>query len=175
MKRIACLALSVLFISAVPAAAQSIFFGVGPSFPSGDYGDYAKTGFMIAGGVTYELVPQLSVYGEGFWGQNDHETEGDKTNPSGIMGGLIYGFMGQDAMVSPYVFGGAGLMTHAYASDTFENSSDSAFGFQGGAGVGFGLGGLEAFAEGRYMSASFDSETTAFVGVLLGLTFNFGG
>lgn len=184
MKRLLCLTLVALFGTAIPAVAQSIYVGVGPTFPTGDFGEYAGTGFMLAGGVEFEVASQLSIYGEGFWGQNDHDTDGDKTNPSGFMGGLLYGFGGDDAPLTPYVFGGVGLMTHAYSSDTFEDSSDSAFGFQGGAGVGFDLGGLDAFAEGRYMSASFDfevspgetaSETTAFVGIVLGLSFDVGG
>lgn len=174
MKRYACLTLAAFFMTAAPAAAQSIYFGVGPTFPSSDYADYAKTGFMIVGGVTYEIVPQLSVYGEGGYGQNNHDTEGDKTNPSTIMAGLLYGFGGDNAPVSPYVFGGGGMLTHKYSSDQFEGSSETKFGFQGGAGLGFNLGGFDAFAEGRYTSASFDGFATAFMGIVVGLSFNFG-
>jgi opacity protein-like surface antigen len=174
MKRYACLILAAFFSTAAPAAAQSIFFGVGPTFPSSDYADYAKTGFMIVGGVTYEIAPNLDVYGEGAWGQNNHDTDGDKTNPSSIMAGLLYGFGGEDAPVSPYVFGGGGMLTHRYSSDEFGSSSDTKFGFQAGAGLGFNLGGFDAFTEGRYTSASFDGSTTAFLGIVAGLSFNFG-
>ena len=53
--------------------------------------------------------------------------------------------------------------------------SNSAFGFQGGAGLGFDVAGLEVFGEGRYMSAGFDSGTTAFMALIVGLSFDFGG
>ena len=184
MKRIACLTMWALALLALPAAGQSIFVGVGPTFPTSDYGDYAKTGYMVAAGVTYEIVPQVAVYGEGFWGQNDHETDGDKTNPYGFMAGLIYDFIGdEDAPLSPYAFAGLGSMTHKYTSDTLDASgSESAFGFEAGAGLGFDLGGLNAWGEGRYMSASFDSESpgagsavTAFFALVFGLSFNLGG
>lgn len=171
MKRIACVAAAAILISAVPASAQSIYFGVGPTFPVSDYGDVAKTGFMIAGGATYEVAPQLSIYGEGFWGQNGGDTDvvNIDYNPSGLMGGLLYGFSGDDeAPVAPYVFGGAGLLTLA------NGDAQSGFGFQGGAGLGFGLGGFDAFAEGRFTSGSINDATVAFAALVLGLSLNFG-
>lgn len=183
MKRFASLTMAALLFTALPAAGQSIYFGVGPTFPSSDYSEYAKTGFLVAGGVTYEVASQLSIYGEGFWGQNNHEGSG-KTAPSGLMAGLMYGFGGEDAPISPYVFGGGGLLTHRWIPDEGDSESNSGFGFQGGAGIGFDIAGLQAFAEGRYTSGSIDEEispgvtasaTTAFIGILLGLSFNFGG
>jgi hypothetical protein len=182
MNRPAWLLTAASMMIAVPAAGQSVYVGAGPSFPTSDYGDYADTGFLIVGGLTYQIASQLSVYGEGFWGQNDHETEGDKTNPAGAMAGLAYGFLeGTGAAISPYVFGGAGVMFHRYSSDTFGDSSESAFGYQVGAGAGMEVGGVTVFGEGRYMAASFDSEsegadsTTAFFAAVLGLSFNLFG
>jgi hypothetical protein len=179
MNRPAWLLAAASLLVAVPTAAQSVYVGAGPSFPTGDYSDYAKTGFLVVGGVTYEIASQVSVYGEGFWGQNDHDEEGDKTNPVGVMAGLMYAFPVTGSPVMPYVFGGAGVMWHRYSSDTFGDSSDSAFGYEGGAGVVVEVGGLALFGEGRYMAASFDAgseglsdESTAFFAAVLGLSFN---
>lgn len=184
MKRVAAVTMLVLAFMATPALGQSIYVGAGPTFPTSDYGGYADNGFMLAGGVTFEIAGNLDVYGEGFWGQNKHnvQEQGDpKTNPLGFMAGLLYGFGGEDLPVDPYVFGGLGILQHRYSA-AGESSSDSAFGFQGGAGVGFDIGGLGAFAEGRYMYASFDaespggdSEATAFYSILVGLSFDLGG
>jgi opacity protein-like surface antigen len=186
MKRFVCLTLTALALTATPTLAQSIYLGVGPTFPTSDYGDYANTGFMLAGGATFEIATNLDIYGEAFWGQNNHDEEvvgeDSKTNPLGFMAGLLYGFGGEDAAVDPYVFGGAGLMQHRYSSDTFGDDSESAFGFQAGAGMGFALGGLDAFAEGRYTHASYDAESegadsavTAFFSIMVGLSFDLGG
>ena len=173
MKRFLSLTIVAFFIAAAPAAAQSIFFGAGPTFPTSDFGDIADTGWMIFGGGTYDLSEQLSIYGEGFWGQNGvTDSEGD-LNPSGIMGGLLYGFSADEsAPISPYVFGGAGLLTLS------NGESESGFGFQGGAGLGFDLGGLDAFAEGRYTSGSIElgtvDATVGFFAIVVGLSFGFG-
>lgn len=171
MKRFVCLAVAAMFFTAVPAAAQSIYFGVGPTFPMGDFGDAANTGLMIAGGATFEVAPQLSIYGEGFWGQNGGESDivDIDYNPSGLMGGLLYGFSAEDtAPVAPYVFGGAGLLTLS------NGDAESGFGFQGGVGLGFDLAGLEAFTEGRFTSGSINDVTISFAALMVGLSFDFG-
>jgi hypothetical protein len=182
MKKIATVTLGLLALVAFPLSAQSIYVGAGGSFPNSDYGDYAKTGVLLVGGVDFEVAQNLSVWGEGFWGQNKHEGDDSKTNPVGFMAGLMYGFGGEEASVEPYVFAGAGWMIHKYSSDTFGDDSQGAFGLQGGAGLGFDLGGLDAFVEGRYMRASYDSESpgagsavTAFMALIAGVSFDLGG
>ncbi|UCC24114.1 MAG: porin family protein [Gemmatimonadales bacterium] len=179
MKRFVCLTVCALALTAAPAFSQSIFVGVGPTFPTGDYSEYANTGFMLVGGLTFEIANNLDIYGEVGWGQNNHEQEGDKTNPVTFMGGLVYGFGGAASPVEPYVFGGAGILQHRYSSDEFGDESDSGFGFQGGAGVGFDLAGLGAWVEGRFTSASIDydgvSETTAYFALVAGVSIDLSG
>lgn len=178
-------ALALAALPALPVAGQSIFVGVGPTFPISDYGDYANTGFLAIGGVLFPLGESpASVVVEGFYGQNGHTEEAGsgKTNPLGVMGGIVLDFAAEGE-AGPYVFGEAGLMVHKYSPETGDGDSESAFGFGGGAGYSFPLGGVTAWAEGRYMSASFDaevgsessSETTAFLGIVLGLSFPVGG
>jgi hypothetical protein len=175
-------ALVALFALLAPSqtSAQSLYFGAGASIPTGDYGDYADPGFLAIGGIDIPVGPEgLSVFGEGFFGQNSHsDFDGDKTQPYGAMGGLLFN-LSPEADGGLYVFGQAGIMVHKYSSDEFEGDSESAFGYGGGAGYGFPLGGLDAFVEGRYMSASFDSElggsaTTAFFAVMAGIVIDIG-
>lgn len=183
-------ALALALATPFAAAAQSLYAGVGPTFPMSDYGDYAKTGFLAVAGVEFPMGDgPVRILAEGFYGQNSHEdlsvgsvtVEGGKTNPLGVMGGVLMEFSGGDGP-GFYVFGQAGLMVHKYSPAEGEGDSESAFGFGGGGGLTFPLGGLNAFAEGRFMSASFDgegdsgqSETTAFVGAVVGLSFPLGG
>lgn len=184
MKRVqlsACLL--ALALAAVPASGQGVYVMVGPSFPIGDFGDYANTGIHAAGGLTFELAERLDLYGEGFWGQNGHDEDGAKTNPYGGIAGVLVDLA--DGSVEPYAFGGAGIMVHRYSfdSDGFSgDDSESAFAFQLGAGIEFELGGLDAFTEARFLSASFeaespglDDESTSFLAVAIGLVFGLGG
>jgi hypothetical protein len=179
--------LSVVFLAllpfspSTPLAGQSVYFGGGATIPTGDYGDYADPGFMVIGGLEFPVGPEgLSVFGEGFFGQNGHsDFEGDKTQPYGAMGGLLYSFS-PDADASLYAFGQAGILVHKYSSDDFEGDSESAFGYGGGVGYGFPLGGVRGFVEGRYMSASFDDElggssSTAFFALFAGVSIGIGG
>jgi hypothetical protein len=177
------LAILALFVFSAPSSvsAQSLYFGGGATFPTGDYGDYANTGFMAVAGLDFPVGPEgLSLFGEGFFGQNKHsDHDGDKTLPFGGMAGLLYSFS-PDADASLYAFGQAGIMVHKYSSDEFDGDSESAFGYGGGVGYGFPLGGMDAWVEGRYMGASFggdsgsESSTTAFFGILAGLSIEIG-
>jgi hypothetical protein len=177
--------LALALLAAVPSAAQTVFFGAGPTFPVSDYGDYANTGFLAIGGLLLPVgAGPASLVVEGFYGQNGHTEEAGsgKTNPLGVMGGVVLDFSGEGE-AGPYVFGEAGLMVHKYSPEQGDGDSETAFGFGGGAGYGFPLGGLSAWVEGRYMSASFDaeagtassSETTAFMGIVAGVSIPLGG
>jgi len=162
-----------LFILPATASAQSIFVGGGVTIPSGDYGDYAKTGWIADAGVTFDIGEQgLWVYGEGFYGSNKHDDDsGDKTNVYGAMGGVGYEF-DTGGSLGIYVFGGAGLMVHQYKPDTGDSDSESKFGYEGGAGVDFPLGDrIGLWVEGRFMG----SKDTNFFGILAGLGFDLGG
>jgi hypothetical protein len=168
-----------LFVISSSAAAPFGYVGGGPSFPMSDYGEYANTGFLIAGGVGFPIGDAgLNVLAEGSWGQNNHETDGDKTNPLSLMGGVEYDFNPGGEGLNPYVYGLAGLMWHRYSSDTFGSDSESAFGYGAGAGVGFPLGGVNGWVEGRFLNASFDetggSSNTMFAAIVAGISIDLG-
>lgn len=173
IRKLLSLAAAAFVFLPTAAIGQSIYAGFGGASPVGDFKDYAKTGWMAIAGVDVGLGDsQASIYGEGFYGENKHETDGDKTNPYGVMAGILYGLTSNPDAVGVYVFGGAGLLVHKYSSDTFENTTDSQFGYQAGAGVGIPLGGaLGLFAEGRYMG----SKDTNYFGYLGGVSIDLGG
>lgn len=167
----------VLAAFAAPVAAQGLWIGAGASIPSGDYGDYADTGWIVNLGAGMPVgTSGLGVGVELTYGQNSHsDVDGDSTNPISIMGGLGYNLGGEDSSISPYVFGMLGMMFHKYNSDEFEGSTDSGLGFGGGAGINFPLGGLEGYLEGRYLTASIDESTTAYIGITAGVNIALGG
>ena len=163
-------------------SAQSAFLGAGVTVPTGDYSDFgdgdgANSGFMAIGGVTFPMGEgPLSIVGEGFYGMNNHEYEGDKTNLYGAMAGLLFD-PSTEGEAGAYAFGQAGLMVHDYKSDDFSEfeGSETGFAFGGGVGYGFPLGSLSAWAEGRYMVGLFDDGNTTFAGIMAGLSFPLGG
>jgi opacity protein-like surface antigen len=167
-------AAAALFLM-VPSSlfAQSIFVGGGATFPTGEFGDYADTGWIGVAGVLFPVGEGgLNVGVEGFYGQNNHnDVDGDKTNPYGAMAILEYD-IGDDEGVGAYLFGGAGLLVHKFGTDATEGGgSETNFGYEAGAGVSFPLGGSTSlWAEGRYMGAS----GTNFFGILAGLGFGIG-
>lgn len=177
-------ALLAVLSFAIPTqvSAQSAFLGFGGTFPTGDYSDFgdgdgAKTGYMAIGGLTFPLGDgNLSVLGEGFFGMNDHEYEGDKTNLYGAMAGLMFS-AAEEGEAGIYAFGQGGLMVHDYKSDDFAEfeGSEKGFAFGGGAGYSFPLGSLSAWVEGRYILGLFDDGDTSYAGIMAGLSFPFGG
>jgi hypothetical protein len=180
------LALFAVLSFSVPdrVSAQGIYLGGGVTIPMGDYKEFsedpedgAKTGFMTFGGVSFPINQEgLSVYGEGFFGKNDHEYGGDSTNLYGAMGGVLYDFA-EEGEPGVYVFGQLGLMVHDYKSDDFPEFEETETGlaFGGGAGFGFPLGGMSAWIEGRYMQGNFDVDNTMFLGGMAGISIPLGG
>jgi len=169
---------AVLFLAfAFPltANAQSIFVLAGLSAPTGDYGDFADTGWLAAGGVTFPIGEAgLWAGAEGLYGQNSFSSDVVDENFKifSAMGILGYDIPTQST-VSPYVFGGAGLMTLS------NGDSESGFGWQLGGGVGFETGGkVNPFVEGRYQSASIGDEgedlTVSVFGIEAGVSIGLG-
>ena len=165
------------------ASAQGVFVGVGGTSPSGDYGEYAKTGWMVDAGFNIPVGEgPLLLFVDGMYGSNGHsDHDGDKTNLLGGFGGVEL-FFADDSGKGPFVFGQVGFLKHSYKSEEHEEDSTSGLAFGGGAGYAFPIGGLNGFILGRYIqgqtgddSSEYDDGNTAFLGVSVGASFQVGG
>ena len=153
-------------------AQTRLYVGGGGSFPTGDFSEYADTGWQFFGGVLFPVGPDgLRVGIEGNYGENKVQDDvlDAKTNPYGAMGVVTYDFQTSGSM-APYVYGGLGLLVNRFSSDLLTRS-ESQFGYQLGAGLAFGLGTSALFLEGRYTGAS----NTPFFGLNGGFAFAVGG
>jgi len=183
--RFVTLAAAAIIALAAPITldAQTLYIAGGATFPTSEFGDYAKTGWMAAGGVVFNDIGTagLGLGVEGFYGENKHNSEdtgtslGDsKTNPYGIMGIAVYNF-DTGGSIQPYLFGGAGWMAHKYTGNILGvdiSETGSGFGYQFGVGVGFDLSeSIQLFGEGRYMGGTGDVSDTKFFGLFAGLAF----
>ncbi len=160
----------ILSITLTPGTARAQgFVGAGLTTPSGDYGDYAKTGWAVNAGFRpwMSADERASVWVEGLFGSNKHEgSSGDKTN---LFGGFVSGTysLTAGASANPYVIGSAGYLVHSYKPGTGTGDSEGAVAFGGGAGVEFS----KFYVEARYLTAKIDNETTAFIMFTVGRVF----
>jgi len=187
--RILSVAAAVALALTAPAAlnAQSLYISGGAGFPTGDFGDAADTGWQIAGGILFADIgtPGLSLGVDGSYGQNSIKDDNPfgldisgNIKTYGIMGIALYSFANESG-VDPYVFGGAGwLGADGYASvsdgDTTGSVSDSesSFGYQLGAGIGFGISEkISIYGEGRYTGGTGDLSEIKWISALAGLSF----
>lgn len=157
------------------ANAQSVYVLAGLSAPTGDYGDAADTGWLGAGGVTFPVGEAgLWAGAEGLYGQNGDSVEEDENFKIFSAMGILGYDIPTESTVSPYVFGGLGLMS--LGSSIEGSDSESGFGWQLGGGVGFETGGnVSPFVEGRYQSASINDGTVSIFGVEAGVSIGVGG
>ena len=170
---VASLALSAQSVSAQAAA----FVSGGVTFPTGEYADYASAGWMAQGGVLFPVgAPGLGVGALGFYGSNNHDIDGDKTNLYGGLAVAAY-TIGDPAATSPYVGAGVGLMTHSYKSESAPSFEGSESGLAAGAvaGVNVPLGGVMGFVEAMFLTGFGDVDGTHVFGANVGVQFPLGG
>jgi hypothetical protein len=179
-------ALAVLSL-ALPsqASAQGVFLGGGVTIPTGDYGEYAKTGWMVEAGISFPIGENgLYVFADGLYGSNSHsDHEGDKTNLLGGFGGVEMSFANEDG-AGPFIFAEVGFLRHGYRSEEHSEyeENDTGLAFGGGAGYGIPLGeSLQGWVLGRYIQGQYSEEegsedwSTAFFGVMAGVSIPIGG
>jgi len=157
---------------ATPAAAQNrpfYFLGAGATLPTGEYGDYAKTGWMVDGGAGMPVGTDGRLWfgADAMYGSNKHDDDtGDKTNLYGAFGNVGYQFM--QAAPSPYIYGAAGLLVHHYSpgDSGFDSESETKFAWGGGAGYVIPIGSASLWAEARYVARA----DTKFIPIMVGVT-----
>jgi outer membrane protein with beta-barrel domain len=160
------LAFACLIVGA-PAAlpAQAGFFvGGGVVFPSGDYGDLAKTGYGGMAGVRLSF-PALPINGrvEGLYLYNQHDEAIDAGSTS-LYGGMASATYGIGGPTGLYLIGSVGYMDHHYNAPSGGTSS-SEWDFTWGLGGGINFSKL--FAEVRYMQRG----DTKFIPLMVGIRF----
>lgn len=174
---------------ATPAGmhAQSLYISGGAGFPTGDFGDLTDTGWQIAGGIMFADIgtPGLSLGVDGSYGQNSikdvtiigFDVEGN-IKTYGIMGIALYSFANESG-IEPYLFGGAGwlgadgyIRASGGGETESESGSESSFGYQLGAGLGYSLSEkVSIYGEGRYTGGTGDLSDIKWISALAGLSF----
>jgi len=171
-------AMALFLVSADSVSAQSsAFFGGGVTIPTQDYGDFANAGWMGFGGLLFPIgETNFSAGVEGYYGQNNHEADGNRTD---LYGALALGSVAmgdQDAPTRPFVFGGVGSMTHSFKSEDFPDfeESETNLAAQVGAGVNFALGSVGGMVAASATTGMFDLNSTTFAAVAAALQIPFG-
>lgn len=169
MRRFAVpMVLGALAMTAVTSRAEAqpnIFFGGGPSFALGDFGDVAKNGWLLQGGIGFDIGSKgLFLEAEGFFGSNSHDNPTnpnakEKTNIIAFMGALGYSFGADDAKMNPYILAGVGMLGAQFRTDVDADAdlegTENEFGYTGAVGLSFRLNEKARFwVEGRYLGAS---------------------
>lgn len=170
--------LAILFLAlAFPlgAHAQSIFVTGGAAFPLGDYGDFADTGWMLAGGLSFDIGEDGLFAGvEGLYSRSGTQADDVSTKPWSAMGFLGYNIATQST-VSPYLWAGAGLQGVTVSVEGEDSESDSAFGYTFGAGVSFATqSNISPLIEVRYQGSGDESVDLNFIGVGAGVSIRLG-
>lgn len=177
MKRRA-VAVAVLTLAALtqfPSTAASqarFFFGGGLTTPTGDYSEYAKTGWMAVAGLGWRVPDtRFGVNGSVMYGVNNHEDEGDKTTLYGVFASGRYSLHEPDRP-GLFLSGGLGIQVHKYSSEDFPSAdeSETQFAGHGGLGVDVPLGRSALFGLASYVVGD-----TSYLRFLLGLSFPLGG
>lgn len=152
------------------APVKPISFGAfaGASLPTGDFGKAVKTGYTVGGLVGYKTAAlpvgfRLDAAYSGFSGKSPV--------PNGrlitVNGDVVYDLPVQSSL-RPYVLAGVGMVN---AKSKGAGDSETAFGFNGGAGINLALSGFDTFLEARYNHASKNGGKTQFIPIVFGIKF----
>jgi hypothetical protein len=168
---VAALGATLLFAAPAEAQLRTVMFGAGGgvSIPVGDFGKGFDTGFHLQGSMAFAPVMlPFGVRADLFYqrvtesgpGHDDHAL----THLAGILNAIFpLGGFG----VRPYASAGVGVYNARGEHDV--ESTD--LGLNGGLGVQFGLGGLNAFLEGKFHHVMTSGTATQFVPITIGIMF----
>jgi hypothetical protein len=167
-----------LVLVAAPATAQITWhLGVGMNLPQADLADEALgdagTGFGVHGGGTFGLgTGPLAIKADASWETWGAGETDESYSMIGVSADLVFNF-GGEGKIKPYLLAGGQWGQFSVSNDDFD--ATSSFGFNGGAGLNFALGGLGAFVEARYMMSPFSIEGTDYdmdnIPIVFGLRF----
>lgn len=142
--------------------AQGLMVGAGAALPMGDFGDFAKTGWVASAGVHFPVGSKsLAVRVDGNYSQNGSEcTSCESEKLATFLGGVEFGLGGKSS--HPYLVGELGYMK------AICDGCEGAIAWAAGAGF---TGGKSLFVEARYVSATKDGFTTSVILATVGLRF----
>jgi len=164
----AALVLAASLVAAPQASAQfapHFTVALGAAVPTGDFGDIAKMGYNITGGLGFSapLMP-VGVRVEGMYNAFDGKGLASGATQK-IMAGTVNATFSTPT-IPVYGIGGVGIY-HFDPAGTENNK----FGFNIGAGVKIPLTGFGAHVEARYHSVSANGGTVSFIPITFGVTF----
>lgn len=163
------LALAVTIVSA-PVTAQ-FYVGAYASLPSGDYADFAKTGWMAEAGYGFwkSSNDRLTLWVSGSYGSNSWDDDGSSDGKTNIMMGLgsVTYNITSNPDSGPYLLGHIGYLNSKASVDDLDTEGEGGVAFGGG--VGYGMG--KFWLEGRYITASVGDGTLAFILIGGGISF----
>ncbi len=174
----AVLMASVGTASAVAQGGARFSVGGGLTIPLGDFGDAASTGWHGLAAVsftpaTFPVGFQLDGMFQRFG--VDDLPDGFDRNFQIIQGtaNAVYRFqVSEQTKVRPYLIGGVGLYnSKATGDDVIDDSSETDFGINGGAGFDFMAGNIGIFLEGRFHNVFSDPDNTNFIPITVGVRF----
>jgi hypothetical protein len=156
---------------AAQGGSNSLFLGGGATVPMGDYGDYAKTGYMASVGVGRDFGSgRVFAFVDGFYGKNSHETEDESTTLIG--GGANIGISTTGSSPRFYAYGGLGLQNHKFnpAGGGDGGSETNPYG-RGAVGISLGNGSTTFWIEvGMLQGFGGDGGNTGYLPLLAGVS-----
>lgn len=145
--------------------------GVGPSLPMGNFGDSDKMGINILGVFETPLAGSpLYLRLDGLFSSTSHDGVSGSTGILGATASALYHFSAPAAQARPYALGGLGFYNVDFGGG---GGSSTKIGFALGGGVTFSMGGLNAFAEARYVSIQTNPSSVTLIPLTVGLMFGY--
>ena len=165
--------LAALSAPAESSAQAAIHIAAGVTVPTGEYSEYAKSGWITQAGYSAPVGEAgLALGGEVFFGRNNHEPPPDE-NKSYLYGatGIVRYAYGDTDEVYPFVFGMAGLLAESFRSDAQPglNGSAAKLAVGAGAGVGFPAGDMTGYVNAWFLNGFGSEADTRLFGVTTGL------
>ena len=171
---VSAVALSMTVATTAHAQAH---FGVsaGVSMPTSTFGDAVKSGYNASALLSYS-VPLAPIGVRAEFGYNRFDYDGGGGNTQ-ILDGAVNLLVSSPAssVIKPYVTGGLGVYRTKWSSTGLlsSESTNTKLGFNGGAGLSFGLTGFQTHVEARYVYITKENGADAvkYVPVSFGILF----
>lgn len=169
LRLVGAVMVAMLALSQASAAQTTKFFAIGGGLtvPTGDYKDYAKTGWVADAALGTNIGSSGKVFGfvDVFYGKNDHDTDGDSTTLMG--GGANIGIQSTGSSARVYGYAGIGMQNHKFNSDgAGDGESDSQVFGRGAVGISLGSGRTTFWAEVGMIQGD-----TAYLPIMAGISF----